>query len=628
MNMRYRPYPVRLPIGGWQGTVLLCLVSLAFPLMAAVDARVDRAQIYDGDVFTLFIEQRGSGAGDPDLSPLQQDFEIVGTGTSSSFSVVNGRSSSRVTWRVQLRPLRMGELTIPSINVGNEQTPAIALTVADVPLLSATSADAPAFVEVDVAGDGPFYVQQQIPVTVRLLQGERVVGGELDRMQIDGALIESLGAERRYTANRDGRSFRVTERRYAVAAERSGSLQIPAISFRGRVAQPRPESGGRGYPPGTRGFGGQPFQPDLFSGRSRDSGGVQPIRVASEAVTVDVLPPAVTDSEWLPAKQLTLQDSWADNPPQLRQGEPVMRVITLQATGLNGKQLPALDIESPAAANVYSDASASDTRSDGRDVFGLSRQSFTYVPSQAGAIDVPPLTLRWWNTVSGRAEEARLQGLRLSAAASATAGNAPLVEETADAPQGLSWWWITVVAIALALAFAMRSRVDVGRIQGWVKGHLRDVVQRVSERKASVPPDSSEAPVPQPVAATPAEPAPTVQPSALQVTNQKSVRDQQALLKEACMTHDPHAAAQTLLSLGRLRWPVDPPTNLGDLGQRLGRGGSEVAALDRVLYGLDDGHWDGAALWSVMQRERWTESKRKSAQGDRSDLEPLYPQKA
>ena len=56
----------------------------------------------------------------PDLTPLQKDFEVLSTQSSSELRIVNGRSSSSMTYRFVLRPKRVGELIVPAISIGGE----------------------------------------------------------------------------------------------------------------------------------------------------------------------------------------------------------------------------------------------------------------------------------------------------------------------------------------------------------------------------------------------------------------------------------------------------------------------------------------------------------------------------
>jgi len=67
-------------------------------------------------------------------------------------------------------------------------------------------------------------------------------------------------------------------------------------------------------------------------------------------------------------------------------------------------------------------------------------------------------------------------------------------------------------------------------------------------------------------------------------------------LRQACADGDRHAAAKSLLDLGRAEWPDDPPRGLAALAARVRAGSAEILALDRSLYGSDGAPWSGEAL--------------------------------
>jgi hypothetical protein len=572
--------------------VVVLAAGLATPTVAAVRADVDRKQVYVGDTVTLVIESTNPAASEPDLSVLQQDFEILGTGSSSRFSMVNGRSSSLRSWRVRLRPLRMGELTIPVLHLGNEKTQALTVSVSDVPALTTTSGDAPALIELSIDADGPVYVQQQIALTVRLYSDQRVVDGTLDPLRIKGAVVEPLGLERRYAVSRNGRQYRVSERRYAIAAERRGQLVVPALDFRGKLAP-------------------------LPSG----SGSVQPFRVSSEPLEIDIQPPAMAGDHWIPAQQLTLHDSWAGRPPTPRRGEPIDRVITLQATGLNGSQLPILQLTAPSGTRIYPGRQVNDTRADSSHLYGISRQTFTYVPGETGNLAIPPVTVDWWNTTTQQPASAQIAGLSLQVmptASSSTGADRRYTGEQSTATTAVEpgqkgmpkWLWLLIGTGMLIALFSQRRRL----IELWhaASRHIQ-VARRIGVQQ---PPDHSMPPVERP----------SIEPAAAVRRKADGIGDLLSRLEAACRRNDARASALALLALGRARWATTPPTNLRDLAERLQQGRNEIDALDRILYGNEQESWDGAALWAVIAGVDWQADGKTPGGNDQSLIPPLYPQ--
>ncbi|MEZ5581408.1 MAG: hypothetical protein R3F37_00205 [Candidatus Competibacteraceae bacterium] len=79
------------------------------------------------------------------------------------------------------------------------------------------------------------YVQAQVQYTVRLLFAVPLLDGSLDAPQPANAVVERLGDDVSYETQRNGRRYRVIERRYALFAQRSGA-DDSALEFQGRVA--------------------------------------------------------------------------------------------------------------------------------------------------------------------------------------------------------------------------------------------------------------------------------------------------------------------------------------------------------------------------------------------------------
>jgi len=338
------------------------------------------------------------------------------------------------------------------------------------------------------------------------------------------------------------------------------------------------------------------------------SGG-RSIRVSSKAITIDVLPrPAAAGSSWLPAENLELHDSWASDPPQFRAGEPVSRTISLRATGLSGTQIPALEIASPEDTRVYPETPVNDSHTDGDKVYAVSRQTFTYIPGQAGELTIPAVELRWWNTRSDEQATALLPQWvvkvepgttgtpnRTNAAPARDSQPAVPAQETRPDPQkpddgwfepikAFPWHWMALALLAVAVFWLSKRWLD-----------------RRTRGTTEVKPEPAE-----------------TQPG--RVSNIANTLPQ---LQRACETNDAREAAQALLELGRARWPNDPPHSLGQLAARLGRGQEHIAVLDRALYAADASTWTGADLWASV-KDAWNE-RAVPKKNNEEPLQPLYP---
>lgn len=595
-------------------TALAALLALGAPLLseAAARAQLDRSATTPDQPLTLSITSDAASRGtQPDLTPLRQDFQVLGTSTGSETTIVNGHRSDHLRWDIRLQPKHAGRVEIPPIVVGVDRTAALQVDVAEAsPAQHAVDAQH-AFLEVDAnaASQSP-YVQQQIPYTVRLFYDDSVTPAQLDAPAPENAIVDQLGPDKRYTATRRGHQYNVIERDYAIAPEKSGTLVIAPPEFRGTEAatgtpaegpDPRDDVVSRmlantpfANMPGVRAAleAGSPFAQDT-----------RPITARGRQVMLEVKPrPAGVQGDWLPAEQLALQDSWASGVPAFKVGEPVTRVITIQAKGLAASQIPSLPIASPANARVYPETPENQSRTDGQSIYGSSKQSVTYLPTQAGALDLPAVDLTWWDVRSDVQRHATLPAFHLQVApgvAGAQAGRAPPV--TAVVPAGepnavgafarqpgvvdlsakVIAGLIICAALAALLAMGLRRRRRSSRGAAGHAGEADAMPRKAATMRA---------------------------------------------LRDACATHAAPEAARALLELGRLEWPNDPPHGLDALAARLESGRHEVVELDRCLYGSGKSRWDGSALW---QRVRGgLRSERIARPPEPSGLDPLYPQPA
>jgi hypothetical protein len=598
MPMLQTAFKNTLPATLLIGLLITCLSTVA---LAGVQAKLDRNRVYEGDPVILVIETDGRQSGEPDLAALDKDFRILGSNTSSQVRIINGRRSDKTSWTVQLEPRRLGTLRIPPISIGSEQTGALELEVTAIPEQVAARQSEHVFIEVEADTDGQsLYVQQQIPYTVRLYYDDQILNGALGAPQPEQAVVEQLGEDKRYAVTRNARRYNVIERHYAISAEKSGPLLIPPVSFKGEIASPK-------NTPGTGSYQSQLFERFFRNSPFGERG--QPIRIHSKAVSVDIQSrPASAGNTWLPAEQLTLQDSWTESPPQFRAGEPVTRTLTLQAKGLTGAQLPDLQLEQPEQARLYPESPVNESRTDGDKVYGVSKQNFTYIPGKAGKLTIPAVELNWWDTHSNQPANARLPrwefivepgvggtqpppAVKPENMSRTTAVEKP-APDTQLPPTG--WfeqlktfkYWTMAGAVLLFLTLVLFA------------------AKRLQHIKRATP------------AVKPALPA--------EQDSRTRIKHLVPQLERACALHDARAAAHALLELGRTRWPDDPPRNLGVLATRLGQGYAQIMALDRAMYAADKAQWNGSDLWHSI-KDVWT--KKPTEEKKTADsLKPLYPE--
>ncbi len=385
--------------------IVLMLLALSFSnaASAAVRAWLDRSSMQLGETVTLNVESDDSTAAEPDFSVLLGDFNSLGTQSSRQISISNGATSAKTVWAVGLEPKRAGSLTIPAFNIGGQSSDPLSLTVLPAPIGAQGKPGDTLFVEVSADPLNP-YVQQQVRYTVKLYFAVNLSDGSLDEPATANAVVQKLGRDNQYTANLHGQSYHVLERNYALIAEKSGPLSVPALSFRGSAVDNSDPTG--------------------FFRRGRT------VTARSDALQLDVRakPASWGSAPWLPAASLVLSDE-SQLPAEIQVGEPLTRTLKLRAQGLGFEQLPELEIATPEGAEVYADKSQTQTRDDGSWLYGERTRKFAIVPTWPGTLTLPAVEVQWWNTTSERMETASLPAreIKVTGAPLAPAAAPPIV---------------------------------------------------------------------------------------------------------------------------------------------------------------------------------------------------------
>ncbi|MBF0425401.1 MAG: protein BatD [Magnetococcales bacterium] len=581
------------------------LLPAGFSLAAEVVARVDQSVVAEGEPIRLTLTRSGDQGRlpEPDLSPLEKDFQILGTSSESNIRILNGHSESTVGLTVTLLPRRTGPMTIPALAVAGMKTTPIKIEVTPAGTQGGGSGGGQPgdhagayFLESEVDNPTP-YVQGQVLLKVRFYRAVTFTRGEIADPVIADAAVERLGEDRAYSAEVKGRSYEVLERTYAIFPQKSGALTLPGLVFQGEAKLPRSRTSRTPDPGGFGPFANDPFFQNFF-GRDPFAGVFEPTRpvtLRSDPIQLDVKPrpPAFTGPWWLPAAQLTLTDNGLSDPITAHVGEPLTRILGLHAKGLAATQLPEIPKPRLDGLNIYPDQPVTQSQAKGRWILGEREEKWAILATRPGTYTLPAIEIPWWNVADGRAEVARLPARTLTVlpaadtgtpppTATAPATQAPATPTPAASPSpsadatgehpppgaphvelaGGYWPWLTAAALLLWL----------GTLVAW---------WRQRQRLAAIPTLSTP---PSPL------PAPRRQPPAT------------APIAAACATNDPQRIAAALLAWGGERWPEDPPRTLGALQSRLDPTAAPavIARIERGLYAPNT-PWDGGNFWTELQ---------------------------
>jgi hypothetical protein len=547
---------------------LLAISVLLFSAqsLAEVITRVDRADIDLNESFTLEVITDANIDLQPDISVLEQDFYIGQGSQLSNTTIINGQIRRSKTWTYVLMPKSAGQIIIPPIAVGAEQSEALVIVVSEPSY--APPGEAEVFVTSDVDFDETF-VQAQVLLTIKIYRSVATRQPALRDPTVSGVevLSELAGDDRSYEAVIDGTAYNVVERVYALYPQESGQIDISAARFEARVLRNGRITGRKVY--------------------------------ESAPLTVNVLPipprPAeFPDAVWLPARDLHLTESWSRDTAEINAGEPLTRRVTISALGQLETQIPALEPPTAPGMNIYPDKPELSRRIESGGIRGERKDQYAIIGVVAGTVVLPALEVPWWNTVESEWQVARLPERPVNILAS---GETPVFEPEIAAATEAETSAEPAADAAMPSEFWQRVSELLAAI--WLITLLAWWWTSRPEKKSREP-----APIP-------------------------THKRQSKHLKEArkaARAGDATGVRMELLEWAALEWPEDTPRSIGALARRVSSPlADELNNLSSLSYGPNSGDWDGEAMvtairsFSVLKDDHATTEEK---------LPPLLPESA
>jgi hypothetical protein len=537
--------------------LLPLLLCTATAQAAELTASVDRSRLNSGETVELTLETSDvTQFGKPDLTALEALFEVRGTRQVNQLNTLNGDNRATTRWIITLLPKENGSVVIPPLQLGDAQSQPITVQVVESDTRETQNSLDPVFIEASL-DQSSVYVQAQAILTLRIYHSVSLYDdSSLTPLQIADARIEQLGDTRTYEKDLNGVRHGVIEMRYAIYPQHSGLLTIAPQTFSATLVdtQPSQDANAQGPKPGKL------------------------MRVSSAEIPLTVKPKPLTypvDAPWLPARSLSLSESWNPEPEHTQVGDSLTRSLTLKVEGLAASQLPALPATDVNGLRRYPDQPVLSNQSTDRGIVGSREEREALVPSRSGAIDLPTVDVVWWNTFEDHLEHSSLPARTLQVA------NNPSLQ--VDTPAGtlqvsavendVLWWWklsTLILACTTLLGFGL-----------WWRARWQPAVHRAAQTGPSP----------------------------------RTLMDD---IKRASQANDPQATRQALDA-----WARQQPETLADMAARFVPLSDALDGLNGALYSETGQHWQGEDLWRAIRTIPAAERVQDPV-GD-SGLPPLYP---
>lgn len=558
---------------------------------AGLKASVNRNEITVDETLTLRITAEGGISGDLDIDPLAREFEILGTSQSRQVQIVNGQMSNVQSWNIELMPKRIGFITIPALSMGGVQTDPLRINVMRAATGSAAvGGNRDLFVEAEVSSNEP-WVQSEVVYVVRLFQAINILDGGLSDPTADQLKTHRLGDDVSYLTTRDGRQYRVRERKYALFAQESGDIVIPPVQLTVTVSAD---------PNGQGGFFGQ----------------TKTLRRRGPEIILKVKPrPANLQTDWwLPATNVALTEQWSVQdgsgqdasseglPAQLEVGQPLTRILSLRAQGVVGEQLPEFSVPAIAGLKIYQDKPQIQSL-PGADSMSASRdEKWAVIAQKTGSLTLPEISVSWFDTASGTERFAVLPETTIEVVPAATDASVPeppvpdstSAQGTTDSGQtsGVTASIDNASSAAPLQASSFWKGLSIFALLGWLATIVAAVM--VFRRTGGIGAGSSGT-----SAASARAQADAARLGAVKL----------GAIKSSMKDGSAPEIADGILSWARSLWPDAPPRSLQAMAQRTDAAlAAELQQLDRKLYSAPSSRADRgnarsdySALFSKLQ---------------------------
>jgi len=385
--------------------IIILILLFALNVQAAtIKATVDRNIIPINEIIVLTLTADENMSEKPDLRVLNPNYEIYTTSVSHSSYVVNSKSSATTTWQIAIAPNKIGKQKIPSIKIGNDFSNEIEINVVKQEEYAANTAtdEVKYSIKTQIDEHKTAYVQEMIPYNIIITDIGGLQGTEPVFDNNDDWIIKSLGQPDVISKYVNGRNVREIVFKYALFAQKSGKIKIPAVRFNGYTISS--DRGGI--------FAGNILNINI--GFPSGFGFETPINlVAPERhITILPVPRGYTNKWWLPAKRVEIKAELANN-EQFIEGEAFSREITITAIGVVSSQLPELDFKSDSDLKLYPQKAISSDEVIDNEPVSTQKITIVYIPESDGTITLPPISLEWFDVTTQKIKKAEIKSQQI-----------------------------------------------------------------------------------------------------------------------------------------------------------------------------------------------------------------------
>ena len=355
--------------------VSLFFVSISY---ANVSATVSQTHFEENETFDLTLHLDNFNT-KPDLASLNKDFTVYNNTTSSQTDIINNKKTSKYEMIITLMPNKSGKLTIPAINIGNESTKPINITVNNDSSKGEINNHTDIFAVGNLAKNTG-YVNSPIIYNLKIYYSTPILNLQAAKaFKINGANVEQIGKANNHKENVDGTIYDVLEQNFLVLPQKTGKLKIPPFALVANI---------------PNGFGELGTKTRYFHTKEK-------------TLNIYPIPNDISIKDWLPASNVKLTDDWSKK-TGIKEGDLITRIVKIKASGISSRDIPRLNFKSSKNFNVYAEKPKLKDSEENGHLVATATYKIGYIPIKHGKVTVPDVKLKWYDIDDHKSEIATL----------------------------------------------------------------------------------------------------------------------------------------------------------------------------------------------------------------------------
>ncbi|MBT5827915.1 MAG: hypothetical protein HOH73_03465 [Alphaproteobacteria bacterium] len=358
----------------------------------------------------------------PNIEVLNKaGFRIRSQSYNSKTSYVNGEISKKFSWVYYLSTNLEGQVTIPEITLQTKnsdlKTSALKLTIAKNSVTKNHKQDKIS-ISNQIETKNPF-IKQTVILKTKIVRFVNSYNEEFIEPKSNDAIIELISEPKSYRSTLNNQEAIITEYIFALTPIKTGEIKITSAKYKGVLAKNHAQDS-FGNINNLFGFSNMQKYEDFF--------------IASNDIILNVKDRISASKNWLPLNSLKLKTELSNKTQNIYVGDPIELSITLEAHNAKEGQIPDLEFLRNKNYKIYKDQAENNITFVNDKITLTKIQNFTLVPINSGEINIPAISINWFNLKTKKYKEEKSKSFTFNILPELEKRNITFLENQNDQP--------------------------------------------------------------------------------------------------------------------------------------------------------------------------------------------------